>query len=622
MLHPGATGASVCELQARLDGLGEALVVDGIFGPLTRAAVVRFQRARGLDPDGVVGPLTWGALDATTAGTTGPDPGGEGPLLHKPGASSDGPPALDDLGGEGDQVAIGDAEGNSTGPDHGPLETLDRDGDTTASDGLAAGNALGFGDKPAAPSRPPPVEHAGKAALLAGGFADRGTYRETGDGFVDADLDDLLATYGTFWGVDVRATPRPDDATVTAPGAGDSAGKGVATHPPWVKALENKIIGRGKWDDDDRATQRLIEAYLRRYARDVGGELPPGAEQLFHQVGASETNGQAGSLGGQKGASNWCAPASHIALLVGMYNRGIRFKTETHSNRYGVELQKQIARYAAWTKRAGHVVSGAAAHTATLEPGDIISVVNGGASGPLSGHVATVVKHDGDRIVYVSGNAAGVVAFDGAVRIEEVKREQPPAGYDWSKIAAREKAFQGATQTDKQETAAADADREAAFAHLNAVLAGLSGPTLPPPVDLRDPMSIAGLMVWLFQLPDGPDKQAALAHAAAIMRLGSSASSHEAAAAAAKASRAAMLDDGGLPVNREDKRFVPDVHAPRTPGASWVVEVIKASALTAAQVMADGSLAVEPTDPMLEKGPVLAEQCPDAPPEVVNRSAR
>jgi peptidoglycan hydrolase-like protein with peptidoglycan-binding domain len=58
-LRVGSTGVAVRCLQARLNALGyTAGPVDGSFGPMTRAAVVRFQRAEGLPVDGIVGRRT------------------------------------------------------------------------------------------------------------------------------------------------------------------------------------------------------------------------------------------------------------------------------------------------------------------------------------------------------------------------------------------------------------------------------------------------------------------------------------------------------------------------------------------------------------------------------------
>jgi murein DD-endopeptidase MepM/ murein hydrolase activator NlpD len=57
LIKMGARGDRVRFIQRRLK-----LDDDGIFGPLTRAAVIRFQRQQKLDPDGLVGPITWARL--------------------------------------------------------------------------------------------------------------------------------------------------------------------------------------------------------------------------------------------------------------------------------------------------------------------------------------------------------------------------------------------------------------------------------------------------------------------------------------------------------------------------------------------------------------------------------
>jgi peptidoglycan hydrolase-like protein with peptidoglycan-binding domain len=70
MIRRGSSGTTARELQYRLNvwivtspGVGLArLAPDGIFGPLTEAAVRTFQRTFALQVDGIVGPQTWGRL--------------------------------------------------------------------------------------------------------------------------------------------------------------------------------------------------------------------------------------------------------------------------------------------------------------------------------------------------------------------------------------------------------------------------------------------------------------------------------------------------------------------------------------------------------------------------------
>lgn len=66
--RPRMHGTDVLWVQHRLNrgpsGPTVALALDSIYGPLTEAAVVHWQRAMGLTADGIVGPITWGAMQS------------------------------------------------------------------------------------------------------------------------------------------------------------------------------------------------------------------------------------------------------------------------------------------------------------------------------------------------------------------------------------------------------------------------------------------------------------------------------------------------------------------------------------------------------------------------------
>ncbi|MCL2827538.1 MAG: peptidoglycan-binding protein [Oscillospiraceae bacterium] len=68
-LQQGDRGVYVCTLQDALITAGiPGVGVDGVFGPLTRQAVVTFQSENGLSTDGTVGCATWTQLTKMTNG--------------------------------------------------------------------------------------------------------------------------------------------------------------------------------------------------------------------------------------------------------------------------------------------------------------------------------------------------------------------------------------------------------------------------------------------------------------------------------------------------------------------------------------------------------------------------
>lgn len=87
MLREGMSGQAVLEMQTRLHNLGyfESGEPDGVFGPATVSAVIKFQGDNGLGGDGIAGPATLAALgDAAGTGS-----GSSNPNLLKEGMSGD-----------------------------------------------------------------------------------------------------------------------------------------------------------------------------------------------------------------------------------------------------------------------------------------------------------------------------------------------------------------------------------------------------------------------------------------------------------------------------------------------------------------------------------------------------
>jgi peptidoglycan hydrolase-like protein with peptidoglycan-binding domain len=75
LIRQGARSEYVRQIQSCLNSVNNAgLNTDGVFGPLTHAAVVNYQRANNLAPDGIVGPITWEHLMRRCGNSATPAP--------------------------------------------------------------------------------------------------------------------------------------------------------------------------------------------------------------------------------------------------------------------------------------------------------------------------------------------------------------------------------------------------------------------------------------------------------------------------------------------------------------------------------------------------------------------
>jgi hypothetical protein len=80
-------GADYAAIQAKLNSLGASppLTVDGAWGPMSKAALVKYQTAHGLTADGIPGPITLGSLGLSggTPGASTTPSGPSSPVIFK-----------------------------------------------------------------------------------------------------------------------------------------------------------------------------------------------------------------------------------------------------------------------------------------------------------------------------------------------------------------------------------------------------------------------------------------------------------------------------------------------------------------------------------------------------------
>jgi Domain of unknown function (DUF4157) len=320
----------------------------------------------------------------------------------------------------------------------------------SAADLLGGGPASGAGHATAVQRKDEAAPDPDLDPLLSGALQNKGQGTDLGYTFVFANgqLDQAFKKLCTHWSIplfpDIDGGAAPAAPGTKPKSGGDSEGKGVAKLPAWFNAMQNKVIGSTTWSRVEKATQALLDAFLRANFPSA----PASVNVFFDNVGKSETNKASDEMvPGSTNSGVWCAQASSVPLLKALNDAGYRFKARTAPSdmpwakmKKGdlIPVQNQGALYSAWSAdnpgkgdptAPPRTIGGAAASTAVLEPGDVFSLVS--QATPSSGHVGTVVEFKDPVITMVSGNAGGAAPGQGAIRIEDVVREPMPSGAYW-----------------------------------------------------------------------------------------------------------------------------------------------------------------------------------------------
>ena len=424
--------------------------------------------------------------------------------------------------------------------------------------------------------------------LNDGKYEWKGAYKADRSGFADEKLDGLLQQIGKWW-FDGGQQPldttkfdggegfRPVDASGS--GGGDTNSKDIEGLPAWLPTMQARLIGvskkefKGELKPYLQGTNRLIQAFLNTWVKTLNGDVHASLEEFFYHVGKSETNGQSSILGGYTGAADWCAQASSGAFARGLFRYGVAFAAaavpgvnESEQTKYPILLTKFNGRFTKWAQKTDKnrklvnvIKPGTPAEHKSLKltPGDIITIVNGGRSGPLSGHVATVIKQVPanptsdepgtllDTIYIVSGNAGGAANKEGSVRVEQIQREMPPAAedYNYEEIAGVSNSY------------------------------GIAKSRIP---QLEKEIAILDIAIPLLKLKQAPADEIAAREAERDKK------NKELAEQKLKMETAVKkAEEKNLPLNREDSRFKSGKHAPKDRGRSWLVSFYRSGRLDA-----------------------------------------
>ncbi len=169
-LASGDFGAAVSELQNLLKRAGVPTgPIDGDFGPMTQAAVRRFQSSRGLTVDGVVGPNTWSALRTNTPA---PTPAGNVPELRVGDLGADVEKLQNGLERHG--FSVGGVDG-SFGPDTRATLVRFQRAKGINADGVAGPSTWSALAGPVVAPPPPPSGSDMRARVLDAARAELGT---------------------------------------------------------------------------------------------------------------------------------------------------------------------------------------------------------------------------------------------------------------------------------------------------------------------------------------------------------------------------------------------------------------------------------------------------------------